>query len=595
MKDPHLINDIEIDTETKGRNFNKKSILSLQLGFGEHQVVIDCRHYSPKVAAAILEDTSIKKYLHNAKFDYKFLLASGVKLENVYDTMLAECVIYCGIPKAGYALDVTAKRRVDVILNKETRGEFYLVESEPFTEEQIMYAARDVMHLINISKEQQKLITKYNLQYALDLENKAVLAIADMEYNGVHLDPEKWKQLTHYNEQLLAEVTIELDNLLLESPIANQLPRITQTNLFEEFFNEKSRILDINYDSHKQTTNIANLLGYDVEALPDNILSKLVKQHKFFELLRRYRGIAKAVSTYGLSFLDNIDPITKRVHTEFWQILNTYRLSSNSPNMQNIPKKKEYRNCFVTRPGYKWVSIDYSAQELRVMADYSNEKSFIDVLNRGEDLHCFAGSLMFGRTITKEDKELRNSAKTINFGKPYGMGPPKLADTLSISLEEADNLFKMYAKTFPSLEKWLNSQAAFGVNNGYIRLNSVHNGIRWFPEYRELVEGKKQLEPNWSEIYKYKGTIERASMNTPIQGTGAVIVKEALVETRELLKKYDGYMLLQVHDEINFEIREDQVDQFVKEAEKVMIDCGNKYVTKVEMGVETTVSDYWTK
>lgn len=162
------------------------------------------------------------------------------------------------------------------------------------------------------------------------------------------------------------------------------------------------------------------------------------------------------------------------------------------------------------------------------MADGSGEQGFINVLNRGEDLHCYAGSMMFKKTITKADKELRNKAKTINFGKPYGMGPPKLADTLNITIEEANQLFEDYAKAFPKLNKWLNSQSYLAKKQGYSTTFAPCKRRRWYPDLaeakrlRELAptyeKGSEQSRNLWREIFKIEGQVERNGGNAPIQG-----------------------------------------------------------------------------
>ena len=175
------------------------------------------------------------------------------------------------------------------------------------------------------------------------------------------------------------------------------------------------------------------------------------------------------------------------------------------------------------------------------------------------------------------------------------MGPPKLADTLQIPIEEAEQLFKEYSQAFPKLNSWLDRQAKFGLTNGYIRFNKPHKGIRWFPELKKAKELRNSDNPSWREIMIIEGGIQRESMNTGIQGVGAVIMKEALVVCRELLKQYDGYMLPPIHDELNFEIRDDQAEDFSKKASQLMKEVGNKYVSKVQMESEITVTKYWTK
>jgi hypothetical protein len=201
------------------------------------------------------------------------------------------------------------------------------------------------------------------------------------------------------------------------------LKKKIQKNNQLDLFAENTRLTNINYGSPLQITRILHLLGFDVTDSNDRTLQKIAKKHEFCEVLQDYRGIKTIVERYGREFTGYINKHTNRVHTDFWQVLSTGRISSgnddmNAPNIQNIPRDNLFRNCFEARPGFKWISIDYSSQELRLMADGSGEEGFINVLNRGEDLHCYAGSMMFKRTITKADSELRNKAKTINFGKP---------------------------------------------------------------------------------------------------------------------------------------------------------------------------------
>jgi len=278
----------------------------------------------------------------------------------------------------------------------------------------------------------------------------------------------------------------------------------------------------------------------------------------------------------------------------------------NSPNVQNIPGDNKFRNCFEAREGFMWVSSDYNGQELRLMADGSKESGFIDVLNRGEDLHCYAGSMMFKRTITKADKELRNKAKTINFGKPYGMGPAKLADTLSISIEEANELFDLYAKSFPKLNAWLSKQSKFAKENWYSLTFAPCYRRRWYPDMQVATELRKTVKKGdketWKRILTIEGQTERYGANHKIQGTGADVTKEALVGVRNLIKEYNArhkaevaFLICTVHDAIDSEVRQDLAEQFARDKERVMIECGNKYVTDVKMEVDTTITKYWTK
>jgi len=409
--------EIAVDTETSGRDPHVKKIISLQLGDPFNQFVIDCRTIPITIFKELLENKLL--ILHNSKFDYKFLKSHGITIEHIYDTMLAECVLYCGYQQYGYGLDKVLKRYLDIDLDKTTRGEFFKVNDNRLTYKQIEYAALDVTYLHKVKELQLERAKKEHLLYTIDLENRAVKALADIEYNGMYLNKDKWLENTYKFEDLTEQKEKELDEFILNDRILSKYyKKNEQLSLFEE----SKRYLSINYSSPSQILKLLKYINPSIEDTSDRTLFKLQKTHEIFKHLQDYRKSKTICDRYGRSFIAYINNHTNRIHTDFWQVLNTGRVSSGSgedhPNLQNIPGKNEFRNCFEARPGFLWVSIDYSSQELRLMADGSNEKAFIDVLNSGEDLHCYAGSMMFKRPITKEDKELRNKAKTINFGKP---------------------------------------------------------------------------------------------------------------------------------------------------------------------------------
>lgn len=404
---------IALDTETTGRDPHTDKFVTIQLGDRYKQFVIDCRYIPPIELKEFIESKGF--ILHNSKFDYKFLKAANINLEKIHDTMLAELVIYCGYEGFGWGLKDLVNRYCNVEMSKEVRSSFSYLKGE-LNEKQIEYAAKDVRYLHDIMDKQLEVISKYDLGYCLDLENEAIKALADIEYNGMLLNGEKWIDNTKKYELKLEELRNHLDRIIIEDPILSKHYKLRsiQTSLFEE----KKREVNINYSSHMQIRDLLSKLGIELESTDARNLKKVKGKHIIIPVLLELRGVEKVISTYGYSFLDYINKSTGRVHTDFWPILNTGRVSSNDPNLQNIPHFNEFRNCFEVRPGYKWMGCDYSAQELRLMADGSDEPGFIDVLNRGEDLHCYVGSMMFQRPITKQDKELRNQAKTINFGKP---------------------------------------------------------------------------------------------------------------------------------------------------------------------------------
>lgn len=199
--------------------------------------------------------------------------------------------------------------------------------------------------------------------------------------------------------------------------------------------------------------------------------------------------------------------------------------------------------------------------------------------------------------------------------KPYGMGPPKLADTLSISFEEAENLFKEYAEAFPTLNKWLDDLGNFAVKNHYSETFAPCRRKRWYPDMKKILtlkteaknlRGTLRYKEIWKEIFKIEGQTRRNGGNQPIQGSGADICKEALVEVRNLIEKYNkltretkgkdvAYLICTVHDAIDVEVDEYLAPIIAADMERIMVECGNKYVKQVQMEVDTTITDYWTK
>ena len=599
--------ELQIDTETTGGDPHTDTIITIQIGDFDRQYVIDVRNTNILQFKKLLESKLC--IIQNSKFDYKMLKMANIVMEQTWDTMLAEIVLYCGYEDWGYGLDKLVYRYCGVDMSKEQRATFNGLGNAPLNKDQILYAALDVKHLQDIKEKQLARATTLDLHYCIDLENKAMSSFGDMEINGMILNKDKWLVIADKTEKEAIELELSLDTIVRgDNKLASVYkPTMVQGNMF----GYEERDIKINYGSPSQIKKLLDVLGFHVDSTNERELTKLKKKHKFIEELLSLRTKNKVVSTYGRSFLNYIHPSTGRVHTSFWQIKDTGRVASgskqdNAPNLQNIPAKNEFRNAFEARKGFKWVSIDYSGQELRIMADKSGETGFIDVLNSGEDLHCYAGSKMFGRTITKADKEDRNKAKTINFGKPYGMGVDKLADELGINTEEAEELFRMYAKEFPVLNRWLQKQGEFAKKNGYSSTFAPCKRRRWYPDITEAKLLRKRVKTGdketWKRILTIEGQTERNGGNSPIQGTGADICKEALIGVRRLIQKYNrfygqevAFLICTVHDAIDCEVREDLAEAFSKSMAKIMIDAGNKYVDKVKMEVDITITDYWTK
>lgn len=419
---------VELDTETEGMFNHKNKIVMLQLYHNDTTYVIDTRYYDILPLKPYLE--SLLVIGQNLKFDYKFLKLHGIELNKIYDTFLAECCITNGLEDRQLGLEYLAKKYCNIQLDKSVRNQFIGLNGEPFTEKQIVYGVGDVTCLNEIKTQQEIKIKELDIEAWAHNEMEACLALADIEYNGMGFNKEAWLELASKAELNTLTYEEELDEMVRqESKLAKFVKKEVQANMFagfEEGFTH-GRDIDIKWSSPTQMDKVFKALGLDLESTGERFLSKYQQQFPIVKKFIDYKKQAKLVSTYGRDFLKYINPNTQRIHTSFWQILDTSRVSSGdkySPNMQNIPAKVEYRNCFIPRDGYKMVSCDFSGQELRLTAYGSKEPLWVDAFNKGEDLHSNVASMVFNIPLDsvrdKPDflrgKSYRDAAKTVNFG-----------------------------------------------------------------------------------------------------------------------------------------------------------------------------------
>jgi len=510
----NTLEEVNLDTETEGmfNHFNK--IIMLQLNWDNISYVIDTRYINIK-ALKRLEDILVVG--QNLKFDYKFLKFHGIELNKIYDTFLAECCLTNGLKNRELSLDKLAKKYTTKVLDKSVRNQFVNLKGNPFTEKQIVYGVGDVECLTEIKTKQLEQLKEQDLLNWFNNECDACLALADIEYNGIGLDKEKWLELAKTAKNNTILYTNELDEFVRTNKNLKEfVAKYVQSSLFEEV---KTRDINIKWSSPLQVEQVFKKLNITLdEGVGERFLTKYQTEFPIIKKYIDYKKQAKLVTTYGKKFLNYVNTHTQKVHTSFWQIKDTSRVSSgskkeNTPNMQNIPANNYYRNCFIPSKGKKIVSCDFSGQELRLTAFASGEKLWINAFKNNEDLHSNVAAMVFKVPLENvrdkpsflRGKSYRDAAKTVNFGLVYGMSKFKLADTLNIPVEEADNIIKNYFKATPDLNNWLKQMRIFGTTKGYIRSYSPYRIKRLFPKWKEHLD------------FKDKGEIERASMNTPIQ------------------------------------------------------------------------------
>lgn len=606
---------ISLDTETESFFNHKGRIIMLQLSDGKDIWVIDTRNNRSCF-------NKLKPYLEsklilgqNLKFDYKFLKFEGIELNNIYDTFLAECALTNGKewfnPSTGkmgreLALDKIAKRYLGVSLDKSVRNQFIGLNGQPFTYKQIVYGSEDVLYLHKIKEKQTERADLYELNEYIELENKFCLVLADIEYNGIGFNSEAWLKLAKEVDKKIPEYEKELDDMVLKEPLLSKfINKTPQIDIFEG----TDRNINISWSSPTQVLKVFRTLLKD-NTLESSGEKEIAKYQYDYPLIKRfidYKKESKLATTYGDNFVNFINPVTKRIHGEFWQILNTARIScggsksggKSSVNLQNLPAKNEYLNCFIASPVRKIIGIDYKGQEARVAACFSKDEVWLKTIKEDKDLHSEVAKLMFGITDKEvkdkpeflRGKSYRDIAKTINFMALFGGTKWKLSKVLQNSLDEAQELLNKYFQATNQLQGFLDNCAKFGLKYGYIRSAKPYSAIRWFPGWKENLDKYKDN--------KIIGEITRNSYNTPIQMTSAIITKLALINLRKYIKDnnlQDKVKIIHaIHDAILTDCDNDIVEEFSKIQANIMAEAGKVFITELSLDTDVTIEDFWKK
>ena len=381
---------IGTDTETAGLDCYTKPLLTIQLGNAEFQIVFDISSYGgiiPKQLKDFLNKSEATFLLQNAKFDLKFLYYQDVILKHVYDTMLVETILTIGLQKDGRDLKTLCQKYCNVDLDKSVRGE---IITKGLSAAVIRYAAYDVVYLEEIRRKQMSQVKYLKLDNAVSLDNEFVKVLAYIEYCGIKLDWLKWKEKSLKELEVVAERKQELDSWLLTNGYNKYFSGIRDL-----FTGEMDCIL--NWNSSQQVIKLFEELGIPCEVKVRGETKKTVEQKSIgkyaddFPLLKlyfSYKDAVKQTSTYGLNWQSMINPVTGRIHTTFKQIMNTGRLSSgnsreNKPNLQNLPSDELTRSCFISESGYKYIAVDYCAQESIILANFSQDRNLLDFYAKG--------------------------------------------------------------------------------------------------------------------------------------------------------------------------------------------------------------------
>ena len=570
---------IEVDTETNGLDPHLAKIALMQLGVGGQAFVFDVRpgRVDAQIFKHLLESNNSLKLLQNAVFDYEMLKTNfNIEMNRVYDTMLAEQLIGLGLhPKAG--LQHLVSKYLHMNMPKDI-GKTFEDYNQEYQEYQLRYAANDVVVLREIYNQQLERLQQDDLMRVAQLEFGFVKPMAEMELNGMLLDIPRWRGI--------------LDEMVLErNKFRTQLADVFNTTMDQETLFGVSLL---NLDSPAQVVKCLNDLGIPVEGSDVKELSKF-KKNSVVKLLLNYRKYAKFITTYGEPMINRINPETGRLHTRFKQMVDTGRMSSSNPNLQNIPKEQKYRACFIARAGYKLITCDMSQAELRILAAYSRDPVFLEAFEKGLDLHTRTASDLFGFTYDEiiADKKLsdddpnkknyRGNVKALNFGLIYGLTKVGLSLRMETSERDAQKLIDLYFGKYTSIGGWLNEASKFAVMNRYSTTMSGRRRYYRIPD------------PDHRDFNKIKGSIERQGKNHPIQGTNADTIKQAMIYIVDRIKEYDARLLLTVHDEVIVEAKEEQAEEVSGIVSQAMVDGFAAFVPELAMEADSDIADYWVK
>jgi DNA polymerase I len=531
----------------------------------------------------ILESADYPKALQNAKFDRLVLKCQGIKLTGVvFDTMLASYLLN---PDSSHNLSdlaqkylsLTAKSYVDLVPKGKTIADLDI----PTVAD---YCGMDVYSTFGLvpklRDELQKIPALHQL--LLEVEQPLEAVLAEMEYTGVSINSPYLKELSQQLETDLAkleEKAIEIagEKFKLGSP--KQLSHI----LFEKLG------LSTKYSRKIQT-------GYSTDAATLEKLQE-IDETGFVEAIIEYRTLSKLKSTYVDALPALVRPDTQRVHTDFNQTAtSTGRLSSSNPNLQNIPIRtafsRQIRKAFLPEPGWLMVAADYSQIELRILAHLSQEPVLVQAYQQNEDIHTVTARLVFEKEDVTSDE--RRLAKTINFGVIYGMGSLKFARSTGIDKANANEFIKRFNERYAQVFTYLERVKKEAIAHGYVE--TILGRRRYFDFTSNSLRQLKGSDIEAIDLSKlknlgpYDAGLLRAAANAPIQGSSADIIKIAMVRLHEILSKYQARLLLQVHDELVFEVPPDEWEELQPQIKSVMEDAVKLTVPLV---VDVRAGDNW--
>ena len=508
-----------------------------------------------------LEDANARKYCHNAKYDLLMFLRNGITVKGLtFDTMVGAYLTDPG--RRGLGLKDQVFQRLGHVMTNI--AELIGSGSKAISMAQVAiplaadYAGADADMTLRLVASIAEDLRRYQLlDLFYNIEMPLLPVLMQMEIYGVALDGAFLRELdARFTEQIRA----------LEKEIYDSVGH--QFNI-----NSTRQLGDILFGELKLPSGKKNKTGYSVSA---DVIENLRGKHPMVDHLLEYRQFTKLKSTYVDGLLTLMDPETGRVHTTFSQTTaSSGRLSSSNPNLQNIPVRTEVgrqlRRAFVAAPGYRLLTADYSQIELRILAHITHEPRLVEAFNANEDIHTITAASLFNIALAEVTKDQRRLAKTVVYAVLYGQSAFGLAQITNMSNSEAGEFIKRYHETFPHIKEYVERTLNQARKQGYV--NTMYGRKRFFPDMAGLPYSERQA-------------LEREAINMPIQGSNADLIKIAMIHIQHAIaqQRLRTRMILQVHDELVFEVPDDELETARKLVRREMEDVEKLLVPiKVEM------------
>jgi len=516
------------------------------------------------------EDEKIEKIGQNLKYDIKVLAKYNIEIKGkLFDTMIAHYLIN---PDMRHNMDVLAEtylnyspQPISELIGKKGKNQKSMRDVP--LEEQTEYGVEDADVTLQLKKFFEAELKEAETRKLFDeIEIPLVRVLAAMELEGIKLD-----------ENFLKSLSDALDSDIKE------LEQSIYKEAGEEFKISSPKQLGLILFEKMELVKKPKKTKTGQYSTSEDVLSYLVKEHKIVEDVLMYRALVKLQNTYVDSLPNQVQKPTGRIHTDYVQtVAATGRLSSNNPNLQNIPirteRGRQVRKAFVARDeNHILLAADYSQIELRIIAALSQEDNMIKAFKDGKDIHASTAAQVFNVNIDEVTREQRSNAKTVNFGIIYGVSAFGLSNQTNLSRSEAKELIDTYYKTYPKLTGYIADQVAFARENGYVQT---------------ILGRRRYLKDINSQNAVVRGAAERNAVNAPIQGSAADIIKLAMINIYRKLSegKFKTKMLLQVHDELVFDAHKDEVQEVKK---MIQYEMENAYKLEVPLDVELGEGNNW--